>query len=84
MLKAVRDYDSRIIKYAEQFDQLIAESVDRPVDVYAKFGFFTSDVMIDLSFGKSFGQLLENKFHHSVLGVRNFMGVFGALTPVPW
>ncbi|KAG4415830.1 hypothetical protein IFR04_011010 [Cadophora malorum] len=81
---AVRDYDSRIIKYAEQFDQLIAESVDRPVDVYAKFGFFTSDVMSDLSFGKSFGQLLENKFHHSVLGVRNFMGVFGALTPVPW
>ncbi|KAK0118486.1 hypothetical protein ONS96_011582 [Cadophora gregata f. sp. sojae] len=81
---AVRDYDSRIIKYAEQLNLLIAASVDQPVNVYAKFSFFTSDVMSDLSFGKSFGQLVEDKFHHSVLGVREFMGVFGTMSPIPW
>lgn len=81
---AVRDYDCRIIKYAEQLNLLIAACVDEPINVYAKFSFFTSDVMSDLSFGKSFGQLIEDKFHPSVLGVREFMGVFGTMSPIPW
>ncbi|KAL5322205.1 hypothetical protein ACEPPN_010175 [Leptodophora sp. 'Broadleaf-Isolate-01'] len=81
---AVQDYDSRITKYAEQLNQIIVASLGRPVNLYDLFSFYTSDVMSDLSFGKSFGNLLGGKFHDSVVGVRDFMSVFGTLSPVPW
>ncbi|KAH6713476.1 cytochrome P450 [Leptodontidium sp. MPI-SDFR-AT-0119] len=80
---AVQDYDSRITKYAEQLNQIIVASLGRPVNLYDLFSFYTSDVMSDLSFGKSFGNLLGGKFHDSVVGVRDFMSVFGTLSPVP-
>ncbi|KAH9217826.1 cytochrome P450 [Leptodontidium sp. 2 PMI_412] len=79
----VRDFDTRITKYAEQLNQIIVAPLGRPVNLYDLFSFYTSDVMNDLSFGKSFGNLLGGKFHDSVVGVRDFMSVFGTLSPVP-
>jgi len=40
--------------------------------------------MSDLAFGKSFNNLLSEKFHSSVKDVRDFMAVFGTLTPITW
>ncbi|KUJ12976.1 cytochrome P450 [Mollisia scopiformis] len=82
--KAVRNYESRITKYGDQLDQHLASTKGAPVNVYDYFSFYTSDVMSDLAFGKSFGNLLNNTFQPSVQGVRDFMGVFGTLSPVPW
>jgi hypothetical protein len=40
--------------------------------------------MGDLAFGKSYGNILGARFNPALQGVRNFMGVFGTLAPVPW
>lgn len=81
---ALRNYEGRITKYADQLDQKIAEANGQPVNVYNAVSYYTSDMMSDLAFGKAFGNLQSQSFHHSVQGVRDFMSVFGTLTPVPW
>jgi len=83
-VKAIRNYEGRIAKYADQLSQLIGAKNGQPVNVYDFFSFYTSDVMSDLAFGKPFNNLLGEKLHKSVQGVRNFMGVFGTLSPIPW
>lgn len=80
----MRNYDGRITKYCDQLDQLLIAKNGQPVDVYDLFSFYTSDVMGDLAFGKPFNNLLGEKLHSSVKGVRDFMGVFGTLSPIPW
>lgn len=81
---AMRNYEGRIMKYCDQLEQLITTKKGQPVNVYDFFSFYTSDVMGDLAFGKPFNNILVGKMHPSVQGVRDFMGVFGTLSPIPW
>ncbi|KAF8849089.1 cytochrome P450 [Acephala macrosclerotiorum] len=80
----VRNYESRITKYGEQLDEQLLTANGEPVNMYNYFSFYTSDVMSDLAFKKSFNNLQKKSFHPSVQGVRDFMSVFGTTSPIPW
>ncbi|CZR59340.1 related to pisatin demethylase cytochrome P450 [Phialocephala subalpina] len=82
--RPVRNYESRITKSGEQLDEQLTAANGKPLNMHDYFSFYTSDVMSVLAFGKSFNNLQKQSFHPSVQGVRDFMGVFGTLTPIPW
>jgi hypothetical protein len=56
----------------------------QPVNVYDLMSWYTSDVMSELAFGKSFNNILRESFDSSVHNARAFMAFFGVVTPVPW
>ena len=81
---ALQCYDERIVKYVDQLDEIIAENTNQPVLVNEWFRWFAFDVMGDLTLGKSFGMLNEQKWHNALLMMRDFMWLLGPFTPTPW
>lgn len=80
----MRNYEIRITKYSRQFDQHLTSTAGQPVNAYQLISFYTSDLMGDLAFGKSFNNLVDQESNEMVKSVRDFMGVLGALSPIPW
>ena len=40
--------------------------------------------MGDLTLAKSFGMLVDERFHYAVLMMRDFMWLLGPFSPTPW
>lgn len=56
-LPALRGYESRVIKYSDDFMDQIKAFSGEPFDASRWFKFYSSDIMGDLAFGKSFDML---------------------------
>ena len=56
----------------------------QPVHVNDWFYWFSFDVMGDLAFAKSFDMLVDERWHHAILMMRDFMWLLGPFSPVPW
>lgn len=70
--------------YSKQLDEYIATKAGQPIDACQLISFYTSDLMGDLAFGKSFYNLVDQKSNKMIKSVRDFMAVLGALSPIPW
>ena len=81
---ALGSYEGRVIYHIDKLDQSINSSLGRAIDVTKLFGFFSFDVMGDLSFGKQFGMLESEKEHFAVNTLRQGMLALGLFTPAPW
>ena len=84
ILLALANYEGRVVDYISRLDSKISGSLGRPLNVTNLFGFFSFDVMGDLSFGKQFNMLESEKQHIAVDTLRQGMSVLGLFTPVPW
>ena len=81
---ALAGYEPRVIEHINDLDQSISNSDGRSIDITRIFGFFSFDVMGDLSFGKQFGMLKSEEQHFAVSTLRKGMLGLGLFTPTPW
>lgn len=81
---ALRDYESRISKYAEQLVLAIHQRAGQVVDASDWFLYYGFDVMGDLAFGKSFDMLVNGKKHEAMELLHKGMLPLGMLAPVVW
>ena len=70
--------------YADQLEQLIAQSEGQPVNANRYFQWFSFDVMGQVAFSKDFNMLRGAKWHAGVKVLRDGMEILGPLSPVPW
>lgn len=96
---ALRDYESRVIKYSDELmDQMKAFS-GKPVNASLWLNFYSFDVMGDLAFGESFNMLRSGERvsekavsasssnlaqHHALEVLAKGMEPVGLFTPIPW
>ncbi|KAI9036030.1 cytochrome P450 [Aspergillus affinis] len=80
--KSLRLYESRVVKYANQLVDVIEQHVDTSIDMAKWCNYYAFDVMGDLSFGKSFGMLLNSGdtfFLNSLHATMKSVGLLGHL-----
>ncbi|KAL8675594.1 MAG: hypothetical protein Q9168_000106 [Polycauliona sp. 1 TL-2023] len=64
--KALRGYETRILKYRRKLLSQIGASGDQPMDVSKWFNLYTYDTMGDLAFGTSFKMLDASEQHWAI------------------
>ncbi|VUC30184.1 unnamed protein product [Clonostachys rosea] len=82
--KALRDYEPRVVDYAEQLLSHLAATEGKPVNVTDWFNFYSFDVMGDLAWGKSFGMLRGGVKHYFMNSLHEFMATVGAFGHLVW
>ncbi|KAK4550276.1 hypothetical protein LTR36_003243 [Oleoguttula mirabilis] len=82
--KALRDYEPRVQKYAEQLLGQLDARVGQSVNVTDWFNFYSFDVMGDLAFGKSFNMVRDGVKHHFMTSLHRFMLDFGLFGHLLW
>ncbi|KAJ4321440.1 hypothetical protein N0V84_005362 [Fusarium piperis] len=82
--KALRDYETRVVQYAELLLHQLGKVEGQPFNAKLWFHFYTFDVMGDLAFGQSFGMLRDGiKHYYMKLGEENSL-LIGAFTRLIW
>ncbi|KAI0103889.1 cytochrome P450 [Nemania sp. FL0031] len=83
--KALRSYDSRVIKYADQFVAQMVRRVGQNVNVTDWLEWYAFDVMGDLAFGRSFKALENGKSHIYIDTMHSTSALpLGCLGTLPW
>lgn len=82
--QALQAYDDRIIKYGRQLEVHLAKRAGQALQANDWFFWFSFDVMGDLALGRSFNMLVDEKFHHAIAMMRDFMWLLGPFSPTPW
>ncbi|KAF1809510.1 cytochrome P450 [Eremomyces bilateralis CBS 781.70] len=82
--KSLRGYDSRIIHYADQLVDQIAERSGQVVNASKWLGYFAFDFMGDLAFGRSFNALATGKSHFYIDMVRDSPRILGVTGAAGW
>ncbi|GAP88827.1 putative cytochrome P450 [Rosellinia necatrix] len=83
--RALRSYDSRVIKYADQFVAQMQRRIGQAVNVTDWLEWYAFDVMGDLAFGRSF-KALENGKSHIYIDTMHATSALplGCLGTLPW
>ncbi|RSM08998.1 hypothetical protein CEP52_004420 [Fusarium oligoseptatum] len=82
--RALRDYETRVVQYAELLLYQIEKMEGQPFNAKLWFHYYTFDVMGDLAFGQSFGMLRDGMKHYYMkLGDENML-LIGAFTRLIW
>jgi cytochrome P450 family 628 len=84
--KALRSYDSRILKYADLLVSQLHKRAGEVIDGREWINYFAFDVMGDLAFGKSFSALEKGQFNRFIQLMHDsgiFTGLFGGMSWVP-
>ena len=83
-LKALRDYEFRVLKYSEQLLQGLTSLSHKTVNASEWFHYYGFDVMGDLAFGESFHMLKNGETHMAVKLLNDGMAPNGILAPIMW
>jgi len=83
-LLALRNYESRIIRYADELIRQLSTFSGKPVNICQWLSYFTFDVMGDLAFGKSFDMLRTGKAHFAVKLLKSAMPPVAWMGAAPW
>jgi hypothetical protein len=81
---ALRDYQSRVTKYAYDLVRKFSENAGKPVNMTQWLAYYSFDVMGDLTFGKSFDLLESGKQHFAIKMMHDGQSLLGVLGPIPW
>lgn len=84
MLLALRDYEVRVLKYAEELVQSLSSRSHQAINASDWFQYFGFDIMGDLAFGKSFNMLESGQSHFAVKLLNDGVAPNGMLMPVMW
>ncbi|KAB8202109.1 cytochrome P450 monooxygenase [Aspergillus parasiticus] len=82
--KALDDYEPRVSTYVDQLFQVIQKNAGKPIDITQWFTYFSFDVMIDLSFGKSSNMLINGKESYILETIRTDMGRIAYFSHLAW
>ncbi|KAI1123217.1 cytochrome P450 [Nemania abortiva] len=83
--KALRSYDSRVIKYADQFVTQMERRIGQNVNITDWLEWYAFDVMGDLAFGRSFKALENGKSHIYIDTMHSTSALpLGCLGTLPW
>ncbi|KAI1348665.1 cytochrome P450 monooxygenase-like protein [Xylaria sp. FL0043] len=83
--KALRSYDSRVIKYADQFIAQMHRRAGQAINVTDWLEWYAFDVMGDLAFGRSFKALESGKSHIYIDTMHKTSALpLGCLGTLPW
>ncbi|KAG5986831.1 hypothetical protein E4U54_005248 [Claviceps lovelessii] len=82
--RALRDYEPRVKRYAQQLLQHVEASRGKPIDMSMWFLFYSFDVMGELALSKSFDMMRHGVLHDYVKSLHANVAVFGALRHVAW
>ncbi|KAK8008231.1 hypothetical protein PG991_010782 [Apiospora marii] len=84
--KALAVYEGRVTAYAEKLAASVEGFAARgeAVNVLDWFYWFTFDVMWEFAFARSFGMLVDGKWHFGPRTIRAAMRLLGTFTPVTW
>lgn len=80
----MRNYEVQVKAYADQLEQLIAQSEGQLVVANQYFQWFGFDVMGQVAFSKDFNMLRGAQWHSAIKVFRDGLAILGPLTPVPW
>ncbi|KAH8734278.1 benzoate 4-monooxygenase cytochrome P450 [Ilyonectria robusta] len=83
-VKALRDYEPRVVKYTSQLLGRIEETQGIPLDASQWFNFYSFDLMSDLAFGKSFNMLRDGVGHRFMKLVHKHMVLAGVFSHLIW
>ena len=84
MILALRDYEVRVLKYAEELLQGLTSRSNQAVNASEWFHYYGFDLMGDLAFGNSFNMLKSGETHFAVQLLNDGMAPNGMLMPVNW
>ncbi|KAI1755314.1 cytochrome P450 [Xylaria castorea] len=83
--KALRSYDSRVLKYADQFVAQMQRKAGQAINVTNWLEWYAFDVMGDLAFGRSFKALEHGKSHLYIDTMHSTSALpLGCLGTMPW
>ncbi|KAI0399882.1 cytochrome P450 [Xylaria palmicola] len=83
--KALRSYDSRVLKYADQFVAQMRRREGQAINVTGWLEWYAFDVMGDLAFGRSFKALETGKSHIYIDTMHQTSALpLGCLGTTPW
>ncbi|KAI0191377.1 cytochrome P450 monooxygenase-like protein [Xylaria flabelliformis] len=83
--KALRSYDSRVLKYADQFVAQMQRKAGQAINVTNWLEWYAFDVMGDLAFGRSFKALEHGKSHLYIDTMHATSALpLGCLGTMPW
>ncbi|KAI1288550.1 cytochrome P450 monooxygenase-like protein [Xylaria venustula] len=83
--KALRSYDSRVVKYADQFIAQMQRRVGQAVNITNWLEWYAFDVMGDLAFGRSFKALEKGQSHIYIDTMHETSTLpLGCLGTLPW
>jgi cytochrome P450 len=83
-VSAIRNYDGRVIRYANKLAEQLSTYESRPVNISKWLAFFSFDLMGDLAFGHSFNSLEEREFHWGTKLLRDSGKAHVVLGKLPW
>ena len=85
-IPAIQQYDRRVDVYAVLLEKRIGclSAKHEPIDVVKWFHWFSIDVMMDLTFSKSFRMLETGLAHPITKMLHDSLEIVGLLSPVPW
>lgn len=81
---ALRDYEPRVIRHANNLLEHLARTEGHPVNVSDWFNFFSFDVMGDLAWGKSFNMLRDGIKHYFMVVLHADMTNIGLFSHMLW
>ncbi|KUJ06806.1 cytochrome P450 [Mollisia scopiformis] len=82
--KALRDYESRVVKHADQLVKQLRVRSGETIDCSLWMNFYSFDTMGDIAFGRTFDMLTSGKKHHGLTALQDGMAPLGIATPFPW
>ncbi|KAF2501920.1 putative P450 monooxygenase [Lophium mytilinum] len=82
--KALRDYEPRVVNYADLLVSQISTFAGAPLNASRWMNYYSFDVMGDLAFGKSFDMLKNGQSHFAIDLLNKAQGAFGLLSPAVW
>lgn len=82
--QSLRQYESRVSKYADKLLQRLSRSTQEPVNVTKWFHYFSFDLMGDLAFGESFGTLETGQDHQAISLMNAGLKYMNVAVAAPW
>ena len=82
--KSLRGYQQRIRNYDEQLREQLKAFGGRPVNARDWFHFYAFDIMGDLAFGESFGNLTTGSYHFAAQLIQKGMNMFSFNRKAPF
>ncbi|KAB8360826.1 hypothetical protein FH972_024560 [Carpinus fangiana] len=82
--KALRDYENRVIGYAEQLMENMKSYGGQALNASKWFNYYSFDVMGDLAFGQPFDMLTKGQTHFAIDLLQKGMEALAFAGTVPW
>jgi hypothetical protein len=83
-MKACQTYLPRLNRISSLFVEKVTELQGQPISINDWCHYVTFDIMGEIGFGKSYGQLETGRMHPSIEAISSFLSLAVSAWQVPW